>query len=473
MNPLHRYGFRQVKSRRTRPYNENTMRELPLGLAGVDIPELRAFQGPRLADGSFVSLQNENFPEDLGALYPDELKMMMKKRARYTTAPVAQTSSVSLNQVQRGIVLSGKEYIGPVTGSLTFGVYSQLLRPTDYSVFSWLGQISTKFEEYKFLSLKFVYEPQCSTQTTGSVGIYFDGDPTHGPPASWNNFINLGASVHGAPWAPHVLNVPAHLFRSRKSYYTKPEYADANLGGYVYTNAAITPSPTDPLEYYPGTFGFVATEQASTATCGKVYLEYTIQLKSQNVEGYSVTSLGGSLISSEIAQNSGNGCMVVQKVAFSTSTEHGLLGGTLAAHMSNYTYCGDAIIQIPAQLVAGYCLALQDVEVLVHVDCRTAGTVNNALRLDSWRNNQAVGAIVANQDVLSGASIAHDATHNGVRSISSNPYAWGGALFQATSTFMLKLEKGDRFILHATTAAGVPFTYCVVTLTPMTFGINV
>lgn len=253
-------------------------------------------------DARFAVLQNgiPNFPDNPAPPTPGEV-MAMRKRTRNMTAPVASTSSVNYNAVNRVITLTGREYWSDivVTGT-SFTTQSRLLRPTDSDLFSWSAQIAAKFEEFKFSSLKFRFEPQVSTNTAGSVGLYFDGDPTHNPPANWNNFINTGANTHAAVWAPITLNVPAYLFASRASYYTRSEFEDAN------SSQAVGQRPTDPLEYYPGVFGWVA-EGAPAGTLGKVYIEYTCSYKTQNVDGFNLTSTSGALISGEEVANSGAG----------------------------------------------------------------------------------------------------------------------------------------------------------------------
>lgn len=246
--------------------------------------------------------------------FPGE--MNTRKRSRNVVAPVAMTSSVNYDTANRVINLSGREFWEDVTvgvaPNVTVSAYqsrTRLLRPTDSALFSWLAVIASKFEEFKFHRLRFVFEPQVSTAESGQVGIFFDGDPTHIQPANWNNFINTGANAHGAVWAKHVLNVPPWLFSSRSSYYTTNEFPDANQ-----VSSFFAPKPTDPLEYFPGIYGwcaegvsFVTNAAAQVKTLGKIYLEYNISLKTQNVDGFNITNVAGTQISTEDVVNSGQG----------------------------------------------------------------------------------------------------------------------------------------------------------------------
>lgn len=255
------------------------------------------------ASGSAPNLDRINFP----------VEMNSRKRTRNVVAPVAMTSSVNYDTANRTINLSGREFwsdivvAGTQNTTTTFQAQTRLLRPTDSALFSWLAGIAAKFEEFKFHKLRFVYEPQVSTAESGQVGIFFDGDPTHIAPANWNNFINTGANAHGAVWAKHALSVPPWLFSSRKSYYTTNEFPDANG-----VSSFFAPKPTDPLEYFPGIYGWCAEGVAlpngvTTKTLGKLYLEYNISLKTQNVDGFNITNAAGQQISTEDVVNSGQG----------------------------------------------------------------------------------------------------------------------------------------------------------------------
>jgi len=239
------------------------------------------------------------FPNFPGAAPVSSIDSAMFKRSRKTVAPIATSSSVSFTGAERRLTLTGREYVTTLTtptytaaATSAFSTTSSLLRPTDTQLFSWLSGIAKKFEEFKFHSLVFTYEPQCATTTTGSVALWFDGDPTHAPPSNWNNVINTGSNVHGAPWAKHVFRVPPHLFAARTTYYTSPEFNDANKQPLNYQGAA---TPTDPLEYYPGIYGFASQDVGIAAApwniaLGKVYLDYSISFKVQNTDSFTMTS---------------------------------------------------------------------------------------------------------------------------------------------------------------------------------------
>lgn len=263
----------------------------------------RRWIGDESRSGGESEIETHNIIPQPQASEEDFFAMNSTKRQRSTTAPVSKTSSVNYKTVNRTITLSGREFISDIESSVAFASFSRLLRPTDSMLFSWLSGIARKFEEFKFSSLKFFYEPQCSSATGGQVALFFDGDPTHIAPSNWNAVINTGANAHTAVWNSVGLSVPKWLFASRASYYTLPEFDDVN-------KAAGTPltSPTDPYEYFPGIYGWCVEGHTGVAgTIGKLYMEYTVSFKTQNVDGYAVTNTLGASVSGEEVINSGFG----------------------------------------------------------------------------------------------------------------------------------------------------------------------
>jgi len=272
---------------------------------------------------------------------------MYRKRTRALAAPVAMSSSVEQQTGQKQIHLSGREFVLDVVASALavptlatvqtqFQVTNTKINPSDTSVFSWLSGIAQKFEEYRFDRLMFMYEPQCNTTTTGSVGLFFEPDPTNAPPQSWQTFTNTGCNTHGAPWAKHVLVIPRRYLTDRKSLYVRDQFVDASQ------NPPVTLSSSgfqDPLEYFLGiigeaTQGVTVTNSTGGTTnvyqvLGKVYIEYGITLIKATLDqpprvaqfGFGVGSTSNSVIpanykmgpnvSSYWASLAGNGLKII------------------------------------------------------------------------------------------------------------------------------------------------------------------
>lgn len=383
-------------------------------------------------------------------------EMNTMKRSRTMYAPVAQTRSVNYKSVNRLVTISGREFIfdvgaNAVPGGSLYNASSRLLRPTDSQLFSWLSGIARKFEEFKFSNLKFVYEPQVSSTEAGQVGLYFDGDPTHLAPGNWNNFINTGANSHGAVWAAQQLVVPKWLYASRASYYTLSEFSDVNQA------SSVTPmaNPTDPMEYFPGIFGCVSegvtAAQPTAKTLGKVYLEYTVSLKTQNVDGYNITNTVGTSTSGEEVVNSGFGLFYKHLGTPAWPQANGFIyGGPLDYTVSQ---AGSGYHKRVTVANVKHSITTQDVVLLV--SCRVTGVGVTVTPQGALVTNGVVGTYGPLSDTTM-------STLGGVAvQISENEPAANDIVWQ----FQVKLTAGHAFRL----LTDKTLTYCHITFSPWAY----
>lgn len=417
----------------------------------------------------------------------------MYKRQKRVMAPVASSSVVRFEAADRMITLVGREYVGLVNAltpagagstsafSTTFG----LLRPTDTQLFSWMSAIAAKFEKYKFHKLCFVYEPQCPTSTSGSVAMWFDPDPTHTIPADWNNMINTGVNTHGAPWTSHVLNVPPHLCGGRQKYYTKSEFADANIQSSVVVGFQPAP-PTDPLEYFAGIYGFATQDigpgvagQAQNVPVGKVYLDYAITLQTQAVNTWNLTSMiSGLPIGAEPASNSGSG--LIMKQPFTWPTQAGVYSYVdIIGHGQNAAP-GTAPPPIPYQVGGNkywnqnattyYSTIINNLDCLLSVFCRTVAGNLVLLRLRIVRGS--------NADVPAGTSYQIDSTASGQGAAVAGVYSpWTmvpSALASQSVVWQgfLRLYAGDQLGFEVDTGGNMQLADSSVSILPCPFNLN-
>lgn len=394
------------------------------------------------------------------------LDMSFRKRSRSTNAPVSTTTVVRLDAASREITLSGREfYRDVITPSTSYARTADLLRPTDFTLFSWLAGIAHKFEEYKFHKFTLTYEPQCPTSEAGCVGLYFDSDPTHADPPTWNHFIGLPATTHGAVWAKQSLNVPKHLFSSRRSYYIAPEYID--------TNASAT-SLKDPLEYFPGKYGFCFEGCSASASVpkGKIYVEYTITLKIASSDGlqYLQGPAGSAVVlSGETAENSGIGLSIMERVPLA-ATAMPMPNGT-APSIIGYTTA--ALAAANPMALFGSCMFTYnglDNSLIAKADlefyCVTYATCTAA---KTWANGFPVIQV---SQVATPTTYANATAANAIYTINgSTP-----RVTVTTSVLMscyVKLGRGMGFrILGGSTDADVYVTSYRVMCTPCLFGIS-
>lgn len=434
-------------------------------------PVLRARLAPDVGPDSvgMTIAQIKNF-------FSDSTMAQSLKRSRQFAAPVATTTSVNFSTVNRTISLTGREYWTDVTTASTAGgatstykVDGRLLRPTDSFLFSWLSSIAKKFEEFKFTSVRFIYEPSCASTTTGQIAMWFDGDPTRSPPASWNQMINTGANVHGAPWAKHILQVPPWLFSSRKSYYTLPEFPDwntsANASAAGVASLAPTPYPSDPMEYYPGLYGFCSEGWVAPTgggpfvnTLGKVYLEYSLTLKTQNSEGFNQLTISGTPVSAELADTSGTGFYAQLPVLSTFPLSGSAIFGGSGQSYSQWKLAGCRYWrQMPnVGLYNNLMLATQDFDVLV--TCRGGAGSALTFKLE-------VAPFVANV-----APVWTDAETLNL----AKPLDNAGAANERTQAWQLHMNADYFFRITYTTVggAGSPLTYFHFTVAPFTYALK-
>ena len=86
-----------------------------------------------------------------------------------------------------GMRVTHREYIEDVTfggSGLYLNVIAEPINPGNRLLFPWLASIASRFETYRFNSLKFIYEPQCGTDTDGTVMIAVDFDAIDPPPVA-------------------------------------------------------------------------------------------------------------------------------------------------------------------------------------------------------------------------------------------------------------------------------------------------
>lgn len=431
---------------------------------------------------------------------------MYRKRVRSMAAPVAMSMSVEQQTGQKAITLSGREFIkdivapvfipqGSANGSTITGQFnasSQFVTPSDSSVFSWLSGIAAKFEEYRFNAVAFVYEPVCNTYTTGSVGVFFDPDPTNSPPASWQTFTNTGCNTHGAPWAKHVLVIPSRYLRDRRKYYVKDQFLDA---------ATTAPLPLtdatqqiDPLEYYLGLIGSTSQGQSVTlgaaqaadgyayVNLGKLYIEYNVTLSKATLDvpprtaqyGFGAATLvatnyrTGPTVSSYWSALSGNGLKIKPSAwpaagslapVFGTSgTTSSSIVGTMDPSRSNFwgdqifnwTASLAGVVGPPAIAAKSGVRALQTLD-LMYVVCLSSCTVLTEV---SWRfENQQ-----NEKSTLSGYN----------ESFKTSANAGGGVVACGT----LHINAGDRvsLLVNYTTNPGQATSH--VWLVPCTYGLD-
>lgn len=241
-------------------------------------------------------------------------------------APVASSTSVGQGQGRQGIIVRGRDHVIAVKFESIYEEKTQswsvpktstqtVLNPANVSMFPWMSKMAKLFQTYKFLDLKFVYEPQCPSSMAGLAAMWYDPDPTNltldKEALDMADLTQRGVSVHGAVWAKHMLSVPQSLCASRNEYYIRETYPSINIVANLGDGTKGVPFRFDPLEYFPGLFGVQVVDYLSdyeakrhesyptpadkakfVYTYGRVYVEYSIAFGKAESANESVVSAG-------------------------------------------------------------------------------------------------------------------------------------------------------------------------------------
>jgi hypothetical protein len=178
-----------------------------------------------------------------------------------------------------GMQVSHREYIEDITFGAAgeyVNVVAQPINPGNRNLFPWLSSIASRFETYRFNSLRFIYEPQCGTDTQGTIMTAVDFDAVDPPPIDKLQIMTYDGAVRSPPWFASVYEcTPANLHKYKE---------------YFITPGLTTPLTTDVKTYFVGNV-FVATQSLAAAfTSGELYVEYDVSFMTPQLSNISNSS---------------------------------------------------------------------------------------------------------------------------------------------------------------------------------------
>jgi len=161
------------------------------------------------------------------------------------------------------IVITHREYITDVLGSVAFASNTFTVNPGLPGVFPWLSAIAQRFESYRFERLEFLFESESATSATGTVLIAPDYDASDAAPTTKSQAMTYRSCVRSPPWSDCAFQAIGEDLSKRKSYYVRSGTLSSNQDIKLYDTANV----------------YVCTQgQASTAIIGEVYVSYKIRL---------------------------------------------------------------------------------------------------------------------------------------------------------------------------------------------------
>jgi len=177
---------------------------------------------------------------------------------------VRSTRKPNLQGMPNGdIVISHREYIQDVAGSVAFASTTCNVNPGIPGTFPWLSAIAQRYESYVFESLVFEFETQSPTSATGTVLIALDYDASDAAPVDKVSALAYRSSVRSPPWADCTHISLREDLTKHKSFFvrTSPLLANQDIKLYDVANA------------------YLATQgQASSAAIGELYVSYRVRL---------------------------------------------------------------------------------------------------------------------------------------------------------------------------------------------------
>jgi hypothetical protein len=205
-------------------------------------------------------------------------------------APIAQTRTVktgrpTIKQLRNGdIMVTHREYIGEIAANAggppsTFSLQSFSINPGLTAIFPWLSKLAQNYESYRFEKLKFCYETESPSTLGGTLVMAVDYDSLDASPTSKQQAMAYRASVRSAPWNDCCHTSVAEDLHKLKS-------------NYVRSLSSPPPANSDLKTYDIGNL-FVITQGISTAsaTCGELYVEYSVHLLTPVYDIVPVTSV--------------------------------------------------------------------------------------------------------------------------------------------------------------------------------------
>jgi len=171
-----------------------------------------------------------------------------------------------LRQKHNSVRIVHRELVSSIVGTPTFSILpanSYPLNPGQVTTFPWLSNQATSWEQYKFHKLKFCYYSRCSTTTAGSVFLIPDYVAADLPPASEQIAASYRGTIENAPWVPEFsctldpssLNGPMNRRFVRSTPLNAADQRVSDAGDF-----------------------FVATNDGSATSWGKLWVEYDVEL---------------------------------------------------------------------------------------------------------------------------------------------------------------------------------------------------
>lgn len=162
-----------------------------------------------------------------------------------------------MQQRGSGITVSHRAFLGPVINTVTYTVNGYQANPGLADTFPWLSSLASRYDKYRFTSLVFEYRSVANTSVNGIAMMSFDYNASDAAPLSKVVQAQTIPNSENNVWISNSLSVPCD-------------------STWRYVRQGTVPN-TDIKTYDLGTM-WLSTQYGGTATCGELYVEYTVEL---------------------------------------------------------------------------------------------------------------------------------------------------------------------------------------------------
>lgn len=150
-----------------------------------------------------------------------------------------------------------------------FIYFNAFINPGNALLFPWLHVIASRYETYRFHSLKFIYRSMTGTSTNGEIEMAIDYDAADAPPHDKPRMLSYEGAIAASIWsAAECVASPTALAKLKNKF----------------VSTVYVAPPKDVLLYHAGRFYFAADGGPDAFKCGELFVEYDIELSTPQLE---------------------------------------------------------------------------------------------------------------------------------------------------------------------------------------------
>jgi hypothetical protein len=259
------------------PLRSRLMRKgVPWPVDAVPAPRLVGIElnpGPKTKARKAAAMRVKRKPKQ------QKKKPQMRRRngVPNSLGPAKRNKGSGGSRMAKMVPLHEEEYVGDVVLSSAGFVNTQYaINPGNAVLFPWLSTIAANFNKYRFQSLRFRYEPITSGYATagqtGDIIFSLNPDASDPAPVAQAQVYDLQMKQSGMPCDNFTLHD-----RQGESPIVM---AELNKQDSYYVRVGAAPANTDIKTYDVGTLNLSTIGTATSGTCGKLFVEYTVLLHS-------------------------------------------------------------------------------------------------------------------------------------------------------------------------------------------------